>query len=130
MKIYSDIEWEEKLNELFDYLINGKLPDDVQCPSPKISREQAGNILWFLQEVTGIIPDNYEVCAICGDVHSDIRYFDINGKHYCYGCQEYAPVGICEECNCVEIYKHKSYSKKDGLYLCKDCRSAKRAKTK
>jgi len=119
--------WEEKLNELLEYLTTGNLPEGVHCKSPKMSPKMAKSVIWFLQEVTKIIPDEYEICEDCGEIHnSDYgRYFETNGKFYCGDCLEYAPVVHCEECGNEAGYKKDTYSKKHKMYLCKDCKKKK-----
>jgi len=133
-KIHSyDVEsdvWEERLNEFLDYLTEGKLPVGVECKSPKLSHSQAASVLWFLSEVSGIIPCEYEMCYNCKAIYNADRmsYFETNGKHYCDNCVNNAPVGKCEECETEEIVKSRDYSKKHDLYLCKSCRKKGREK--
>jgi hypothetical protein len=123
-------DWVEKLNEFLEYLTRGKLPVGVKCKSPKVSLRMAGDIIWFLQEVSKIIPDTYAICDICEDIHDEgmMSYYETNGKHYCSGCEDYAPVCHCEDCGNEAGYKVKVYSKKYDLYLCKRCRKARRDK--
>jgi len=135
-KAYSDdIEssvWEEKLNELLEYITTGRLPEGVHCKSPKMSPEMAKSVIWFLQEVTRIIPCEYEICARCGEVHNSGygRCFETNGKFYCGDCLEYAPVVHCEECGKEAGYGSKAYSKKHEMYLCEECKKDKKNKVK
>jgi len=120
-------EWERKLEELLKYLINGELPEGVGCKSPKISPKMAKEVLWFLQEVTKIIPDRFAICDGCGCLYSEdyLKYFETNGKFYCDSCRDYAPVVHCEECGNEAGYKTTAYSKKYDMYLCKDCKKEK-----
>jgi hypothetical protein len=115
--------WVKKLNELLDYLTIGAVPEGIICAGPKLSVEKANNILWFLSEITGVIPDNYELCAGCGVIHhtDELYYFETNCKYYCSSCVDYAPVCQCEECG-KEVYRRRSYSDKDEMFLCKECR--------
>jgi len=123
-------DWEERLNELLEYLTVGKLPEGVHCKSPKMSLKKAESVIWFLQEVTKIIPDEYEICAECGEVHNsgDGKHFETNGKFYCGDCFDYAPVVHCEVCGNEAGYKKDTYSKKHEMYLCEDCRKEKEKK--
>ena len=120
-------EWERKLEELLDYLIKGELPKGVGCKSPKISSKMAKEVLWFLQEVTKIIPDNFDICDGCGCLYKEgwLKYFETNGKHYCDSCLDYAPVVYCEECGNEAGCKKDAYSKKYEMYLCEDCKKEK-----
>jgi hypothetical protein len=130
-RAYADIDsesWEEKLNELFDFLTGAELPKGVDCKIPHLSKEKAMDIIWFLQEITGIIPENFDRCDICGYIRNTdgMFYSELNGKYYCgESCFDHAPVIHCEECGDVMVYKSRSYSQKDEMYLCKDCRKKK-----
>jgi hypothetical protein len=120
---FDNEKWLEKLNELFDFLTGRGLPEGVTCKMPKLSKRKARGVIWFLQEITGIIPDNYDVCAVHGNIENTdcMFHFDINNKYYCESALDYAPVAYCG-C-CIEgVYKSQSYSEKHGMYLCKTCR--------
>jgi hypothetical protein len=115
--------WIQKLNELFDFLTGAGLPEGVRCKMPKLTKSNAMTVIWFLQEITGIIPDNYDVCAVHGDIENtdEMFYFELNNKFYCASGMDEAPVAYCGNC-CEGVYKSKSYSKKHEMYLCKTCR--------
>jgi hypothetical protein len=125
--------WETKLNELLEYLVDGKLPVGVKCKKPKLSPSQAADLIWFLQEVTKIIPEEYAVCDGCKTIYYTdmMSYYETNGKHYCESCdQHHSPICRCEYCGNVEVYKSKSWSEEEYMYLCKDCRKELREKKK
>ncbi len=77
----------DKFTELYDYLAGGKMPDGVKCFQPKMSRKHAFSVIWFLQEITGCLPDHIERCQGCNDLFDtdsegyqlDDQY-DLNGK--------------------------------------------------
>jgi len=123
-------EWENKLNELFNFLAHGTLPKGVRCKKPKIPLAQAKDILWFLSEVSKIIPDNYEVCHICGEIHNGDhgKYFNLNGKFYCDGCRDYAPVCHCADCG-EEMRINNSLPYDDRFY-CRVCRKKHKEENK
>ena len=56
---------DEQIQELFEFLAEGKLPRDAQTyrmePRPRLGKKKALAIIWFLQERIGIIPDNFEL---------------------------------------------------------------------
>ena len=77
-----------KVNELFKYLIDEEIPEGVLVNSrPKLSRNKAWNLIWFLQEVTQCLPSHIERCDKCGQLydsdkegyHLDDQY-ELNGK--------------------------------------------------
>ena len=136
MKLYDEnIEskvWEEKLNEFLEYIVKGSFPVGIECSSPKVSYKMAQSIIWFLQEVTGIIPCEYELCAECKMIYDsgDMYYYEKNGSHYCSHCIDYAPIALCGVCGYEEVYKRRSYSNKHEMYICKECNKKMRAKNK
>lgn len=64
----------EQVEELMDMLTGKCLPEGMVIKhKPILSRKQAFSIIWFLQEYMNILPDNFEMCHICGelfDAHS------------------------------------------------------------
>jgi hypothetical protein len=78
----------EKVNEFFQWLIGEKSIDRIRLKSNqiKLSRYEAFNIIYVLQEHLGIIPDTFEMCSICGEL------FDEENSEYGYvsletGCE-------------------------------------------
>jgi hypothetical protein len=73
----------EKVIELYDFL-RGELPKGTTMNiRPMLSPELAFNIIWFLQEHMGIIPDNFEKCSVCNslyDANSDGIYSGDNSE--------------------------------------------------
>ena len=69
-----------EINEFMNMLIGGKLPDGVLLrDQPCLTRRQACSVTWYLQEHLHIIPDHYEMCAICEswfDTHTGGRVVD------------------------------------------------------
>ena len=72
---------------LYDYLAGKDMPAGVICWQPKMSREHAFDVIWFLQEQIHCLPDHIEKCDGCDDlydtdcegVHLDDQY-ELNGK--------------------------------------------------
>ena len=54
----------EQVQELQDFLAEGKLPRDAQTyrmePRPRLGARKATTVIYFLQERFGIIPDNWD----------------------------------------------------------------------
>lgn len=73
----------EQIEELYKFL-QGEVPEGINMkPCPKLSERRAFDVIWFLQEWMGILPDNYERCVSCGslyDIHDSGGY----RKDRCY----------------------------------------------
>jgi len=85
----------EKIQEFFLYLTGENIHES--CFSPKLNPDDAFAIIWFLQEVTGIIPDNLEKCDVCHKIYdsdsqgsffeeesSIIEYYSSLDKNECF----------------------------------------------
>jgi len=117
-------EWKEKIEELYRFLRGEKIESVVHQFRPKLSRSNAEFIIWFLQEVTGIIPQQFEFCCKCeGEVYNSHReghWSDIKGKGFCdYHAYDCGYIKSCNECG-DEVSK-KQYSERFGEYLCDSC---------
>ena len=69
-----EIKPEISLEEIqkFHGFLRGKLPDGVMMKdNPKISAQQAFNIIWYLQEKLRIFPDHFEMCDVCDGIDDD-----------------------------------------------------------
>jgi len=122
----SDSEkWKEKIEELYCFLRGEKIECVVHQFRPKLSRSNAEFIIWFLQEVTGIVPQQFEFCCECEgevyDSHREGHYSEIKGKYYCdYHAYDCGNVFHCNDCG-DEVSKEQ-YSERFGEYLCDRCR--------
>ena len=92
----------DKVDELFKYLTDEKIPDGVKVRSrPKLSTNKAWSLIWFLQEVTLCLPDHIEKCDRCDELFDTDQegfilddQYELNGKtlpkkywgHFCDGC--------------------------------------------
>ena len=90
----------EQTQEFYEFL-QGEIPDnDAQkitfADAPKVNKDTAVDIIYYLQEVMHIIPDTYESCKKCGD------FFDSDND----GCL----AGFCECCGC----QHPEFEDQDG----------------
>jgi len=85
-----DRSWDERIQELYDFLINGDLPEGVSVGSwRKMSPRAAMSLIWFLQEITHVLPDDFEQCAKCKSLintYSEGTYIEKTGRHYCDDC--------------------------------------------
>ena len=64
----------ESVEELMEMLTGGDLPDGMTMnDQPKLSRDSAFSVVWYLQEHLRIIPDNYELCVVCGELYDSYR---------------------------------------------------------
>lgn len=86
-----EVTFEQTL-ELFEFL-QGNAPDEILIVDhPKLTKEVAFNVIWFLQEHMGIIPSNYEQCKKCKELFDD---------HHS-GCM--ADYCDCDGCGCQYDY--------------------------
>ena len=73
---------QEKIEELYRFL-QGELPKGIHIKHPpKLSSRKAFRVIWFLQEVTGVLPDRYERCKTCGDIFDS--YDGVGKAEHCY----------------------------------------------
>lgn len=64
----------EQVQELVDFLAGGKLPEGwTTSAPPTLTRKQAFSVVYYLQERLHIIPDHFEMCAVCEQV-ADTHY--------------------------------------------------------
>lgn len=65
----------EKVEELFNFLAYGTLPEGVSlCHKPvKMGPKRAFSIIWFLQEVTGALESKFERCERCDSIYDRER---------------------------------------------------------
>lgn len=63
-----DIDY-EKMHELFRFLAYGEQPEGIYIKHPsKLGPRKAFSIIYFLQEQTGVLPDNWELCKSCKEL--------------------------------------------------------------
>ena len=85
----------DQVVELFEFL-QGNNPDNILMGKrnhPKMNREKAFKVIWFLQEHLRILPDTIEMCSVCKDLYDTWQegfYDDKKYKHYCNGCIDLA----------------------------------------
>jgi len=77
----------EGAKALYGFL-QGNAPPCLELDSqPNVDERTAFSVIYFLQEVLRIIPDNYERCGGCGalfDVDFDTYWDEDNGHCCCY----------------------------------------------
>jgi hypothetical protein len=126
-------EWKRRIEELYKYLRDIEKPKNIVYPfRPKLSHDAASTIIWFLQEQTGIIPDHFEFCSVCGDEvydsHREGHWSDIVGKGFCDNhAWDNSEIAFCADCG-YEV-PLKKFSKRYGVYLCKNCRKKRKEGT-
>ncbi len=70
----------EQVQELYDLLLGEKLPAGCIVPEsglPNLSCSVADTIIWYLQAVLHVIPENFEQCGECDAI------YDTNCSGYC-----------------------------------------------
>lgn len=74
----------------FHAFLQGILPEGITTVKfRKMNPRQSFSVIWFLQEVSGVIDDRFELCHNCDQVfdsYQEGHYDDKTGKHYCGGC--------------------------------------------
>jgi hypothetical protein len=70
----------EQVQELMDMLTGKSLPENISMPlQPKLHPGEAFSVVYFLQEHMHIIPDKFELCAVCHGI------FDTTSEGYIVG---------------------------------------------
>lgn len=70
----------------FYRFLQGELPSELHMTRhPHMSPRQAYRVIYYLQEIMGILPDTYERCCTCGDLYDsmnegDDRHCDLHRK--------------------------------------------------
>jgi hypothetical protein len=110
----------ERLEMFYQYL-QGNVPDEVGCKSPKLTSKKAYEIIWFLQEISHFIPDKYERCDTCGDLFNAEAEGNHCEKYYKTHCGSCAYTNCkfynCEEC--LTDYKRRSKAAIKGHEKCR-----------
>jgi hypothetical protein len=73
----------------FEFL-RGNIPEGISVARiKKMNAKQAFSVIWFLQEVCHLLPDQYEMCRDCElvyNAHREGRYIETTGRCYCGDC--------------------------------------------
>ena len=79
----------EETQELYDFL-RGETPKGFTFrEQPKLSREAAFAVIYYLQEKMYLIPDHYEQCDECGRIYESYEegiFIDDTDQHLCDEC--------------------------------------------
>jgi hypothetical protein len=87
----------EKVQELYRFLTGEEIPKAIHFIRgnvPKMSKNKAFSIIYYLQEHLPLLPDHIEKCSVCGDLFDDQEtgiYWESKGKHYCGSCDYLVP---------------------------------------
>jgi hypothetical protein len=64
----------EQVQEFMAMLTGGELPEGMtMADQPDLSPAQAFSVIWYLQEHLRVLPDNIEMCAVCGELFDSHR---------------------------------------------------------
>ena len=98
-KDWDALNWMEE----FRNFLTGVIPDGIRMKHPpNLSDQQAGSVIWYLQEHMRVLPDNIEQCSFCHDLYNAWAtgyYSEKLGKHYCSACDDSIDDGHNEEEN-------------------------------
>jgi len=79
----------EQVVEFQEFLMGKRLGLQLR-PSgqPKLTQKNANRVIWYLQEVLRILPDNYEMCDECGELYDSdcCGYVGDDDLNYCDNC--------------------------------------------
>ena len=79
----------EEVEKFYNFL-QGEVPPELHMKRPpRLSGIMAFRIIYYLQEVMGVIPDKYERCARCGHIFDSEAEGGVkSGRNYCggWGC--------------------------------------------
>lgn len=77
---------QEQVEQFYRFL-QGEVPECLQMKRPPhLSGQMAFRIIYYLQEVMHIIPDNYERCSTCGCIYDSEEEGSMNALH-CDDCR-------------------------------------------
>lgn len=88
-----DIDW---IEDFFEFL-KGEDNGGIVSPRghlPKMSHKKAFSIIYYLQEILSVFPENIEKCSNCNslfDTNHGGLYWESKGKHYCGNCEYLVP---------------------------------------
>lgn len=93
----------EQTQELFDFLQGNFMPEGWTIkPKPRLTRNQAWSVIYYLQERLRILPDHYEKCRR-NKCDSDLFNSESEGcpANYCEicGCQKRSKNYNCDNCS-------------------------------
>lgn len=84
---------EKQMQDLYKFLAEGTCPKGLNIKStPKLGKNKAFAVIYYLQEHLRILPDTFEKCCSCKEIFdSDIEGDNnekalIDGRHYCGRC--------------------------------------------
>lgn len=82
----------EKVEAFYDWLQGKSCPDGVYfAENLNLTETEAFNVIYYLQEVLGVIPDKFERCKKCGCL------IDSENEGI-YVCGNYVCGNYCDEC--------------------------------
>lgn len=93
----------EETQELMGFL-QGNVPEGWTVPDmPRLTRDQAFAVVYYLQEGMGLISDRFELCSDCGSI------FDSNcegGSIDSEDTEDEIEHGVyCDDCYAVRVYR-------------------------
>jgi len=75
------------VEDFFEFLQGNYVPPDWDLKAPpKMSKQRAFKIIYYLQEVLGIIPDKFEMCKTCGAIYDSENEGSLKDRH-CNNCR-------------------------------------------
>ena len=71
----------EQVQEFMDFLTGEEMPEGFTFQhAPTLTRQQAFSVVYYLQEALHVLPDNFEMCQVCGELFdTDYDGFTLDG---------------------------------------------------
>jgi len=97
----------EQVEQFHKWLTGEQNTEEIRCKTqPHLTVEEAFSAIYYLQEVLGVLPDNYEMCRECGrifDSYEEGTHIDADTEGY----TEEACGNYCEDCVPIPDYEAK-----------------------
>jgi len=76
----------EEVEKLYKFL-QGELPPQLHMSRhPHLSERMAFRVIYYLQEIMGILPDRYERCITCGTLYDSYNEGSSERGNHCDNC--------------------------------------------
>jgi len=87
MKVKELSEITQEQIEQFYKFLQGELPEKLHMKRPPhLSGKMAFRVIYYLQEILEVLPDNFERCKTCGDIF-DTDYEGNSETLHCDNCR-------------------------------------------
>jgi hypothetical protein len=72
----------EDVEDFHKFLQGDYMPKNLHMKNPpRMSKQRAFKIIYYLQEVLGVLPDDFEMCKTCGRIYDSANEGSLNDRH-------------------------------------------------